>query len=158
MEFYTKNILTDKKQLMEEFPQVSPTLIEFALDSTNQNKEQATLFLQAMTPQDSDKYFPKPKLPEPPKVIYPSIYTQTGALVPTEPGVAIVLPLKEPDIYDQEDDEQFLQHLFDKEIEKPTDKSTWTKEDGIIQVAVKQPLAKGPDPSLRTGPTEARTQ
>ena len=38
------------------------------------------------------------------------------------------------------------------------DVSTWTKEDGIIEMPGKRSLAKGSDPSLRTGSKVERTQ
>lgn len=116
-------------------------LIQMALDSTiNHDKDQAAMFLRAMTPQDSDKYFPRAKSPQPIKLVFPSIGTQTDALVNTVPGEAVVI--LQTDIVQNESKDQ----------------STWTKEDGVIEVVGKPKLAKGPDPTLRSGPQVQRTQ
>ena len=111
-----------------------------ALDSSNQNQEQARLFLQAMTPQDSDKYMPRPKSPKPQVLKYPCIATQTGVLVDTISEMPLLI--------EQKDDVP----------NERKDVSTWTKEDAIIEMPGKRSLAKGSDPSLRTGSQVERTQ
>lgn len=77
---------------------------------------------------------PKPKSPPPTKLTFHCKGTQTGHLVDTVPGIPIVI-VKTDSVQNE------MHH-----------QNTWTKEDGIIQVSEKPRLAKGSDPSLRSGP------
>jgi hypothetical protein len=116
------------RALMEEFPDVSPVLVELALECSFYDKEKATIFLKAMTPQDSDKYFPKPQAPATLPIVRGCVATQTGCLVDTVIDVPITIPRKEDSI----------------EVETQ-DQATWTEEDGVIQKEVPPRLAKGPN-------------
>lgn len=47
------------ESLQTEFPNADRVLINMALESSSFNEDRARLFLNSMTPQDSEKYLPK---------------------------------------------------------------------------------------------------
>ncbi|RWS06299.1 hypothetical protein B4U79_02655 [Dinothrombium tinctorium] len=120
-------------RLEESFPKADRTLINMALECAAFDEEKARLFLTAMTPQDSEKYFPKDiGIQESMFITLACRGTQTNAFVETIAGTPITV------------------RKF-RDIRK-SDVSTCTTEDGIIVEEKKKPLAKGPNPSLRKGP------
>lgn len=128
------------RKLKESFPSVSDALIELALECSSFDETKASIFLNAMTPEDSDAYFKKAfthMIPTTKQM--PCIGTQTKAFVETVPDVPITVDI-EARVYEKQD------------------QCTWTKEDGVITKPAKVPLALGPDPSLRTGPTVTRIE
>lgn len=128
------------RRVQEQFPSVSSTLIQLALDCCGFDESKALLLLAAMTPEDSDLYFKKAFEPIVVTERYlPCIGTQTKAFIETVPDIPLTVPL--------------AVRVYEK-----CDRATWTKEDGVIVKPVKQPLACGPDPSLRTGPQATRVQ
>lgn len=79
------------KRLEEGFPDVNRTLINMALETSGFNEERAKVFLSAMTPQDSSKYFPSElqSVLKSPLIARYCRGTQTNALVETIGGTPI---------------------------------------------------------------------
>lgn len=78
------------RRLQEGFPKVDRTLINMAIECGGFNEEKARLFLNAMTPQDSEKYFPKDALPQgSPLVSRACRGTQTNAFLEIVSGTPI---------------------------------------------------------------------
>ena len=79
------------KKLEEEFPKVNRTLINMALETSCFNHERAHVFLSAMTPQDSSKYFPSDikTVEMSPLLARICRGTQTNALLDTITGTPI---------------------------------------------------------------------
>ncbi|RWS23987.1 hypothetical protein B4U80_08457, partial [Leptotrombidium deliense] len=125
-----KQMIFDK--LQEAFPKADRTLINMALECAAFNEERAKIFLNAMTPQDSEKYLPKDfQFHESPYISLLCKGTQTNAFVEAISGTPITVR-KARNI-------------------KQDNVGTWTVEDGIIIEEKKKPLAKGSNPALRKG-------
>jgi hypothetical protein len=128
------------RKMKESFPSVSDALIALALECSSFDESKASVFLNAMTPEDSDEYFKKAfHAIIPTTKQMPCISTQTKAFIETVPDVPITVD------------------IVLRDYEK-RDQSTWTKEDGVIRKPAKVPLALGPDPSFRTGPCVVRVE
>ncbi|CAG2161972.1 unnamed protein product [Oppiella nova] len=120
------------KALEEEFPKVTSTLINMALETSGYSQERARVFLSAMTPQDSSKYFPtniKTAVMSPLMARY-CRGTQTNSILDTITGTPIKIA---------------------KTVAIKVTKGTSTTEDGIFVDEKKKPLAKGTDPGVRKG-------
>lgn len=78
------------QDVCKSFPKVDKKLVVSALECSGYKTETATTFLEAMTPQDSEKYFPKiPPTPSPPPIIRPCTGTQTKALIDSITGTPV---------------------------------------------------------------------
>lgn len=114
---------------MELFPSTDVALINAALEATSFEMDQAQQFLLQMTPQDAEKYFARSFL-----------------VFEKEPTLRRMLVSR------QVQTGELFQDLFGKQAEDVSEvgsekyideKSTWTKEDGVIQRQVVK-LAQGP--------------
>lgn len=78
------------QEVGKSFPKVDRKLVVSALECSGYKHETAATFLEAMTPQDSEKYFPKiPSTPSPPPIIKPCTGTQTKALIDSITGTPV---------------------------------------------------------------------
>ena len=85
------------EKLQEDFPDVDRTIINMALESSAFSEERSRLLLNAMTPQDSEKYLPKDwstgQLPE---ITLQTKSTQTGAFIESMFGTPIIKRKTDP--------------------------------------------------------------
>ncbi|XP_053206758.1 uncharacterized protein LOC128390968 [Panonychus citri] len=126
----------EKQQIFEklqaDFPNVDRFLINMALESSAFNEERSRLFLNSMTPQDSDKYLPKDwSTGQSDEMTLQTKSTQTGGLIESTFGTPITKRKTDPI--------------------KTLNVMTCTAEDGIIIEKKKVPLAKGVDASNHKG-------
>ncbi|OTF82623.1 hypothetical protein BLA29_005028 [Euroglyphus maynei] len=131
-----------RKNLIKMYPSVDIFLVNWALEATRFDIKLASTFLDTMTPQDDEKYLIRtlPDKIEPKLSILVSRQVQTNSLTQDLFGrLIIVETFDEDQEFEKQDDEKML------------DKSTWTKEDGIIIPTVCK-LAHGPDEENQKGP------